>query len=167
MSGVWIVCVCRLRAPASNCELLIPFIVASRAPCSSGAMFGFLCGLPRLGMLALVVPFLLCDRQGCKGDLESILVSRTCLDIFSWLSWYTGACSSSRMRNTKRACWSLASERSKLSLDTDDNCGCNELWPKGFSFVRLATSRRNATWLILPVVICLSQRLSHACVSMN
>ncbi|KAK8533426.1 hypothetical protein V6N13_122850 [Hibiscus sabdariffa] len=25
------------------------------------------------------------------------------------------------------------------------------------------TSRRNATWLILPVVICLSQRLSHAC----
>ena len=25
----------------------------------------------------------------------------------------------------------------------------------------------NATWLILPVVICLSQRLSHACVSMN
>jgi hypothetical protein len=29
------------------------------------------------------------------------------------------------------------------------------------------TSARNATWLILPVVICLSQRLSHACVSMN
>ena len=27
--------------------------------------------------------------------------------------------------------------------------------------------KRNATWLILPVVICLSQRLSHACVSMN
>eukprot|EP01018_Ginkgo_biloba_P040569 Gb_34921 [translate_table: standard] len=26
---------------------------------------------------------------------------------------------------------------------------------------------RDATWLILPVVICLSQRLSHACVSMN
>jgi hypothetical protein len=30
-----------------------------------------------------------------------------------------------------------------------------------------AASIRNATWLILPVVICLSQRLSHACVSMN
>ncbi|KAF3621033.1 hypothetical protein FXO37_33005 [Capsicum annuum] len=28
-------------------------------------------------------------------------------------------------------------------------------------------SMRNATCLILPVVICLSQRLSHACVSMN
>ena len=32
---------------------------------------------------------------------------------------------------------------------------------------RRASSRRVATWLILPVVICLSQRLSHACVSMN
>ena len=28
-------------------------------------------------------------------------------------------------------------------------------------------SYEDATWLILPVVICLSQRLSHACVSMN
>ncbi|KAI3674982.1 hypothetical protein L2E82_51760 [Cichorium intybus] len=27
-----------------------------------------------------------------------------------------------------------------------------------------AVSKRNATWLILPVVICLSQRLSHACI---
>uniref|UniRef100_M1DS60 Uncharacterized protein n=1 Tax=Solanum tuberosum TaxID=4113 RepID=M1DS60_SOLTU len=30
--------------------------------------------------------------------------------------------------------------------------------------MRRAASLRNATWLILPVVICLSQRLSHACV---
>lgn len=30
-----------------------------------------------------------------------------------------------------------------------------------------AVSLIDATWLILPVVICLSQRLSHACVSMN
>ena len=28
-------------------------------------------------------------------------------------------------------------------------------------------SRRVATWLILPVVICLSQRLSHACLSIS
>ena len=26
---------------------------------------------------------------------------------------------------------------------------------------------RTVTWLILPVVICLSQRLSHACLSLN
>ena len=31
----------------------------------------------------------------------------------------------------------------------------------------LALRERIATWLILPVVICLSQRLSHACVSIN
>ncbi|KAL2223995.1 UNVERIFIED_CONTAM: hypothetical protein Sindi_3142600 [Sesamum indicum] len=30
--------------------------------------------------------------------------------------------------------------------------------------MRAAGSVRNATWLILPVVICLSQRLSHACI---
>ena len=30
-----------------------------------------------------------------------------------------------------------------------------------------AVARDGATWLILPVVICLSQRLSHACASMN
>ena len=32
---------------------------------------------------------------------------------------------------------------------------------------RAGSRLRRATWLILPVVICLSQRLSHACVSMN
>ena len=30
-----------------------------------------------------------------------------------------------------------------------------------------APSRKVVTWLILPVVICLSQRLSHACLSIN
>ena len=35
------------------------------------------------------------------------------------------------------------------------------------SAARRAGSVTDATWLILPVVICLSQRLSHACVSMN
>lgn len=30
-----------------------------------------------------------------------------------------------------------------------------------------ASTTRIATWLILPVVICLSQRLSHACLSTN
>ena len=32
---------------------------------------------------------------------------------------------------------------------------------------RARRRQRIATWLILPVVICLSQRLSHACVSIN
>ena len=40
--------------------------------------------------------------------------------------------------------------------------------PLGVGRARRARRRGGrATWLILPVVICLSQRLSHACVSMN
>lgn len=38
---------------------------------------------------------------------------------------------------------------------------------RGSGRARPCENSRNATWLILPVVICLSQRLSHACVSMN
>ena len=38
--------------------------------------------------------------------------------------------------------------------------------PRGRA-ARPRSPRGRATWLILPVVICLSQRLSHACVSMN
>lgn len=38
---------------------------------------------------------------------------------------------------------------------------------RGLGRGRSLEHSRNATWLILPVVICLSQRLSHACVSMN
>ncbi|KAG7439254.1 hypothetical protein BT62DRAFT_1060187 [Guyanagaster necrorhizus] len=30
-----------------------------------------------------------------------------------------------------------------------------------------STFQKVVTWLILPVVICLSQRLSHACLSIN
>ncbi|XLR38196.1 hypothetical protein S83_022856, partial [Arachis hypogaea] len=34
---------------------------------------------------------------------------------------------------------------------------------RGASAARRAGSVTDSTWLILPVVICLSQRLSHAC----
>ena len=34
-------------------------------------------------------------------------------------------------------------------------------------YATLKTHTWDATWLILPVVICLSQRLSHACLSIN
>ena len=42
---------------------------------------------------------------------------------------------------------------------SDDSCGC--LYPTRFEH------RSVVIWLILPVVICLSQRLSHACLSTN
>ena len=38
---------------------------------------------------------------------------------------------------------------------------------RGASAARRAGSVTDATWLILPVVICLSQRLSHACLSLS
>ncbi len=57
----------------------------------------------------------------------------------------------------------------------DLNRSVTKLWPgKGLSglgtrcLVRpQGRARRTVTWLILPVVICLSQRLSHACLSIN
>ena len=42
--------------------------------------------------------------------------------------------------------------------------------PRGVRLKRACArvrSEKAVTWLILPVVICLSQRLSHACLSMN
>jgi len=39
--------------------------------------------------------------------------------------------------------------------------------PFGFGPPRFRPRRRIVTWLILPVVICLSQRLSHACLSIS
>jgi hypothetical protein len=38
---------------------------------------------------------------------------------------------------------------------------------KSTELERTNVGRKEATWLILPVVICLSQRLSHACLSVN
>jgi hypothetical protein len=52
---------------------------------------------------------------------------------------------------------------------------CEWLWRAGLSSAYLAgwvalrsvAADNKVTWLILPVVICLSQRLSHACLSIN
>jgi hypothetical protein len=54
----------------------------------------------------------------------------------------------------------------ELLLKMDD--GCVRVDHSSYRVAHAHQRRlRNATWLILPVVICLSQRLSHACVSMN
>jgi hypothetical protein len=41
------------------------------------------------------------------------------------------------------------------------------LCPPPGGFARLRSRLKIVTWLILPVVICLSQRLSHACLSIS
>ena len=53
-------------------------------------------------------------------------------------------------------CLLLLHERLNKSLC----CGCDTVWVPMIGPILL-----NVTWLILPVVICLSQRLSHACLS--
>ena len=48
--------------------------------------------------------------------------------------------------------------------------GCGSLEPqsaRGTSLSLPLPLRKTVTWLILPVVICLSQRLSHACLSIK
>ena len=68
-------------------------------------------------------------------------------------------------------CWFLSDEASRyrdelswwLMLQSLSDCCC--VW-----FAALAAAIRDSdvsTWLILPVVICLSQRLSHACLSIS
>ncbi|KAK9266444.1 hypothetical protein L1049_027229 [Liquidambar formosana] len=60
--------------------------------------------------------------------------------------------------------YSPALPRLRSSLDTYD-CRARSDLPTPVGKARAPpASHRNATWLILPVVICLSQRLSHACV---
>ena len=58
----------------------------------------------------------------------------------------------------EETCFSLKSECNQR-YDVDD-CGRGTVWA-----TTTTTTTTTTTWLILPVVICLSQRLSHACVS--
>ena len=83
--------------------------------------------------------------------------------------------SCSRMQNLKMSVGSrdpVLARAKHWSLDAYDNhhplCLPIPLPSGGVGQVHaMSASHRNATWLILPVVICLSQRLSHVCVSMN
>lgn len=84
----------------------------------------------------------------------------------------TSARSCSRMRNAQ---WlggfgCSQSTQSNAFVGKRRSCTASGVrrasWPARSSRA-VSVSPRNATWLILPVVICLSQRLSHACVSMN
>ena len=57
-------------------------------------------------------------------------------------------------------------QRSRLSVNLDRLPPGGGLPVRGRAQSR-PSSTRIVTWLILPVVICLSQRLSHACLSIN
>ena len=61
-------------------------------------------------------------------------------------------CYNQTIENRFNRWWTPSS--GKLIASTDDQ-------------TRVSPGRKVVTWLILPVVICLSQRLSHACLSIN
>ena len=67
--------------------------------------------------------------------------------------------------------WPLIRMRRVTPLDSLTNSGRGEDTRKGAGTLAFempsGAFRIVVTWLILPVVICLSQRLSHACLSIN
>lgn len=95
-------------------------------------------------------------------------------DVCSCTFVFVFTCSDSGWLSKRRfsGCWHLAPRaffQGGHKKDGDANgsyvvCGCS-FQPFVGSGAGLSTDA--TTWLILPVVICLSQRLSHACVSMN
>ena len=167
VSGVRIVRVGRLLARATNCRPLIRFIFAPRSSSLFLVMtLGSCVAFPSYGKIRETAPHLsslwLC---GSNADLESIpRVPGISSDFCHGCLGPQGNCSCSRMWKIKRTWGGLglrllqSSPSIRMTLATPStSCGI-DAGPK---------SRKNATWLILPVVICLSQRLSHACVSIN
>lgn len=111
------------------------------------------------------------SRWPCRreDDTAAALVSRTSHALVVQFR-SSSACSTSRMRNTKGAVGLYGLRSSTGSLVARCvrlSCPSRAVDRQGRLRSAAPASKRSATWLILPVVICLSQRLSHACVSMN
>ena len=168
MSGNWVVLDGRLRASASNCRLVPRFIDASRFV-SCARWVSVLATYPE-GTLPLVVHFpplaglaggrTTPQRHSCPGRAT-----------LSWCSFGPRVFARRLGCGTLKGRWVFtASDRplEALSLGAYDcRARCLPSTVKVDGCSAAPASKRNATWLILPVVICLSQRLSHACVSMN
>ena len=74
--------------------------------------------------------------------------------------WYSGTSREASVR-------SAGQKRSKSADPIQLLFKARMLTGAGSGNRAMARSIKAATWLILPVVICLSQRLSHACLSIN
>ena len=103
-------------------------------------------------------PSKLCSRPARSGYKELIRCDLTLLELVSF-----------ELKGSMRFNWRLILCYTKHS--TRPANGFVHCW-KGTSVVRSHVRTLQmwdwiVTWLILPVVICLSQRLSHACLSIN
>jgi ABC-type glucose/galactose transport system permease subunit len=82
----------------------------------------------------------------------SLMVLRTCEDGIWLLGW--------------DAAW-RGNSRGTCGIPSEIVLQGNTLRRKAGGMTRSPSMLEIVTWLILPVVICLSQRLSHACLSIN
>lgn len=166
------------QAPCSCTELLDgrPLQFFPKRSCCLEGSFGILCCLPtKRNCWFRFSPSALCP-SGCGVDARRAPCSRRASRSDAWLPWPTE--SLPVLSDVECCAWTrgLGLDPSKLhalSLDANDcraRLGGPTEAPNGAprgTVMRAPASGRNVTWLILPVVICLSQRLSHACVSMN
>ena len=181
MSGVWVAWVGRLLARATNCRPTPLFIPSPKrrngpwAPRYRGSCVAFLTDgiVPRTLPISARLPLTRCGRTSKAVAASHGRPTRAHARGGSSLDRDGRSCS--RMRNLKTSVGSsdpVLARAKRSSLDAYD--GRHRLCPPvplpsgGVGQAHaVPASHRNATWLILPVVICLSQRLSHACVSMN
>ena len=176
------------QAPCSCTELLEgrPLQSFPKRSCCLEVSFDILCCLPtKRNCWFWFSPSALCP-SGCAVDARRVPCSRRASRSDAWppraqtlgrLALRRLAASAHEVSARSLRCGMLRMDvrsrprSSKLhasSLDANDRrTRLGRPRPREGRVMRAPVSGRNATWLILPVVICLSQRLSHACVSMN
>jgi hypothetical protein len=163
MSGELVVLVGGLRATASNRPRALHVSDASRVSCAS---IGFLYLLPVVKECCLSLTLSFLDSCGQGEDIVAAPVPpASCVPHGAHLTTVPRLLldASDTENSVGFGCLHPRCPiPSVLSLYMYDCHAPLRDFPRG-----AWRRQRNATWLILPVVICLSQRLSHACVSMN
>ena len=150
--------------------------VLARRPCQSRGKrclglpgVGFLCCIPNAPALPRAISCLSPLALGARGEPEAAVASPVAL------ASSCGGVVRGRQFGLSDSVDAVGMGSSlppicpdECSLRTTVALASGPSAPPGAGRARATpASMRNATWLILPVVICLSQRLSHACVSMN
>ena len=174
MSGGWLVWACWIPAWAATAWLSRLFSWSPKCVLALVAHVSFLCCIPSMRALSWLKksrfhPVLCLSGLRCGVDLKAPSVFH--FPHVSTRVWVVGP----RWRARSLGCGKFSGHEALgpyLSRNKAFYASCERrslpfwLSPRGLAHA-VSTSMRNATWLILPVVICLSQRLSHACVSMN
>ncbi|GJZ82995.1 hypothetical protein Tco_0648168 [Tanacetum coccineum] len=111
------------------------------------------------------------DTSASDALCGSVFLDFRIVSVHSGVFWLLVACLAFELKRvaSKLGCFGMMSVKIKVSFclalfaAVSVLASLKRLVLRVGLSIRGATSKRNATWLILPVVICLSQRLSHAC----